>query len=65
MGQGQKNDIQTDRRKKQTVCDRKSVAYRSKQGNCIDSFHPNRLHKPITLWRIPQSPQKSKKGLML
>ncbi|WP_275443616.1 hypothetical protein, partial [Petralouisia muris] len=51
--------------KQQTVCGRKNVAYRSKQGNCIDSFRPNRLQEPITLWGIPQSPQKPKKGLML
>ena len=64
-GRDRKTTFRQTGGKQQTVCDRKSVAYRSKQGNCIDSFHPNRLHKPITLWRIPQSPQKSKKGLML
>ena len=41
------------------------VAYRNEQGNCIDSFHSNRQRVSITLWGIPQSPKKSKKGLML
>jgi hypothetical protein len=48
--------------KQQAVHGKKSAAYCSKQGNCIDSLHPNRLCKPIALWGIPL---KVKEGLIL
>ena len=42
-GRDRKTTFRQTGGKQQTVCGRKSVAYRSKQGNCIDSFRPNRL----------------------
>lgn len=42
-GRDRKTTFRQTGGKQETVCDRKSVAYRSKQGNCIDSFRPNRL----------------------
>ena len=42
-GRDRKTTFRQTGGKQQTVYDRKSVAYHSKQGNCIDSFRPNRL----------------------
>ena len=42
-GRDRKTTFRQTSGKQQMVCGRKSVAYRSKQGNCIDSFRPNRL----------------------
>ena len=47
-GQGQKNDIQTDRQNTHEK-DSVDVLYRNKQGNCIDSFRFNRQQVPISL----------------